>query len=113
MEPNNTSRRETVSASIPESQIISILEVLSYEDLYQLAIDVIRENRRRVGAAQALYERLEAGRELEAQEKNKEGLYHDYRLALLEQNIFHHLVRTLIGFLNHIPELPEDKFVGQ
>lgn len=106
--PNKVSLTAIPTGAINERSIISILEDLSSEDLLPVAIDVIRENRRRLDVAQSLFERLEAARAVEAQERRSDSLQHAYRVALLDLKIHHELVRMVVGVLGHIPELPDN-----
>ena len=109
MVPDKVSPTEIPTGAINERSIISILEDLPSEDLLPVAVDIIRENRRRLDVAQSLFEQIEATAAVEAQERHSESLQHANNVALLELKIHHELVRVVIGVLGHIPELPEDR----
>ncbi|WP_162787280.1 transcriptional repressor TraM [Notoacmeibacter marinus] len=95
--------------SSPKQSIASILAGLSEHALERVALDAIREQRRRLEHAQALYEKLSM---LEAEaplDEDAETLRRDYRLALLMMHVHHQIASVVIDKLGHIPLLPEDK----
>ncbi|MCB1455991.1 MAG: hypothetical protein KDJ51_07110, partial [Nitratireductor sp.] len=89
--------------------VLALLDGLTSEEISHLAIDIIHENRRRVNAAQILFEKLEefetAGRSVQA----LENLRREYRVAMLELKIHHELVRLIVEVLGHVPDLSEDR----
>ncbi len=94
--------------SPPKQSIAAFLAGLNERALERVALDVIREQRRRLEHAQALYEKLST---LEAEaplDEAAETLRHDYRLALLMMHGNHQIASVVIDKLGRVPRLPED-----
>ena len=85
--------------------IVTILDELTADELSRLAIEVVRENRRRLEETQSLFEQIE---ELIAADTEDDDLRHSYRLALLGLKVHHELVRIVIDTLGYVPEMPPD-----
>lgn len=89
--------------------ILSVLEGLSSDELARLAVDVIRENRRRLDRTQSLYDQLEKPIAGNAPGPDPGDLQRDYHMALLELKLHHELVRLVIDVLGHVPETTQDR----
>tara|TARA_R100001129_G_scaffold159527_3_gene123734 strand:+ start:12241 stop:12558 length:318 start_codon:yes stop_codon:yes gene_type:complete len=88
--------------------LAAILVGLNESALERVALDVIREQRRRLEHAQALYEKLST---LEAEallDEKADNLRHDYRLALLMMRSHHQVTSAVIDKLGRVPHLPDD-----
>jgi TraR antiactivator len=95
--------------SSPTHSIAAILNGLDASALERVALDVIREQRRLLERAQALYENLST---LEAEARlnqETENLRHDYRLALLMMRAHHQITSAVIDKLGRMLRLPEDE----
>ncbi|MGQ2904947.1 MAG: transcriptional repressor TraM [Neoaquamicrobium sediminum] len=95
--------------SSPRHSIAAVLAGLNESALERVALDVIREQRRHLEHAQALYEKLST---LEAEaplDEETENLRHDYRLALLMMRAHHQITSAVIDKLGRVPRLPEDE----
>lgn len=77
--------------------------------LERVALDVIREQRRILEQAQALYEKLSTLEAEASLDEEIEDLRHDYRLALLMMRAHHQITSAVIDKLGHVPRLPEDE----
>ena len=77
-----------------------LLGDMSCDELEQVAIEVIKEHRRRLEHAQDLFERLE-GRSKPGSELTQ--LQRDYRIARLNLHAQHQLVRFVVDALGYIP----------
>lgn len=82
-----------------------LIDDLSVQELEPLAIEVIREHRRRLKRAQDLFEAIE--REPETTSPGDEfcDRRQDYRMALLNLNAQHELVRIVVDALGYVPEV--------
>ncbi len=90
---------------INDRPIVTILDELSAEELSRIALDVVRENRRRVDEAQSLFEQLERP---DTADTSDTDLPHAYRLALVELKTYHELVRLVVNALGYVPEVPPE-----
>lgn len=91
--------------------MLALLEGLPTAEISRLAVEVIRENRRRVDLAQSLFEKL---KEIETANSSKHTLedpQREYRVARLEHKIHHELVRLIVDVLGYVPELDEVRTV--
>jgi len=95
--------------SSPKHSIAAILAGLNEPALERVAIDVIREQRRRLEHAQALYEKLSALKAEALPDDETENLRHEYRLALLMMRAHHQITSAVIDRLGRVPRLPEDE----
>ncbi len=102
--PNKATSTNTSAQTKRERAIAAVLDELTPSELSRLAVDVIKENRRRLSLAQSLFERLDASMLGDAGVRD---LCHDYRLALLELKIHHDLVRIIVEELDYVPQVPE------
>lgn len=95
--------------SSAKHSIAAILVGLNEPALERVALDVIREQRRRLEHAQALYEKLSTLEANAPLEEEGEDLRHDYRLALLMMRAHHQITSAVIDRLGRVPRLPEDE----
>ena len=82
-----------------------ILSVLSTEELGPLAVEVIREHRRRLQRAQDLFEALERKDETCSAAADVHKLRHDYRIAMLNLHGQHQLVSLVVATLGYVPHV--------
>tara|TARA_Y100000815_G_scaffold100934_1_gene89710 strand:+ start:26057 stop:26392 length:336 start_codon:yes stop_codon:yes gene_type:complete len=87
--------------------VLALLDGLPSEEVSRLAVDIIRENRRRVDLAQSLFEKLEESEAADSSNHALENLRREYRIAMLELKIHHELVRLIVDVLGYVPELDE------
>ena len=99
----------SLELSSPKHSIAAILAGLNEPALERVAIDVIREQRRRLEHAQALYEKLSALKAEALPDDETENLRHEYRLALLMMRAHHQITSAVIDRLGRVPRLPEDE----
>lgn len=92
---------EPHNATMPTS-VRHLIEALPTDELERLAIEVIREHRRRLGLAQALFDKHEA---TNAPTQISDQDRHDYHLAVLNLHGQHELVALLIAALGYVPEV--------
>jgi hypothetical protein len=81
-----------------------VLGEMSIEELEMVAVDVIREHRRRLQCAQDLFDQLEL---LDAAADNAiqpGALQHDYRVSLLHLSAQHQLVGAVVAALGYVPD---------
>ncbi|WP_162936541.1 transcriptional repressor TraM [Pannonibacter phragmitetus] len=93
------------SPAATSSAIQALLAELTENELEQVAIAVIQENRSRLQLAQELFEeidRLDAGGSTNEQLKQ---LTHDYRTAMLNLHTHHQLVSLVVERLGFVPEV--------
>ena len=103
--PDQTPISHSVPGRINDRPIRTILGELSADELSRLAVDVLRENRRRLEQTQSLFEKLE---EALAEGNKDEKLRQAYRLALVELKIYHELVRIVLDVLGFVPKMPRE-----
>lgn len=80
-----------------------LLSEISTEDLEPLAVEVIREHRRRLQRAQDLFESLESKDEDTWDVVDLHQLQHDYRMAMLNLHAQHQLVSLVVAALGYVP----------
>ena len=88
--------------------IETILAQLEQDELEQLAIDIIREQRCRLAKAQELYELLGTLEQGSGDDSLVGQRRHEYRLALVMMKAHHPIAATVINKLGYMPPLPED-----
>jgi len=102
---------EPDKAATPTS-VHHLLNEISTDELEPIAMEVIREHRRRLQRAQELFETLELKDEERARAAELLQLRQDYRMAMLNLHGQHQLVRLVVAALGHIPDvdsqLPDD-----
>lgn len=82
-----------------------LLNELSTGELEPLAIEVIREHRRRLQRAQELFEALERGPELPSTAAERRQLQQDHRMAMLNLHAQHQLVSLVVTALGYVPDV--------
>jgi DNA-binding transcriptional regulator YdaS (Cro superfamily) len=82
-----------------------LLGEISTEDLEPLAVEVIREHRRRLQRAQELFETLERKDEERATAPELRQLRQDYRMAMLNLHGQHQLVSLVVAALGYVPDV--------
>ena len=82
-----------------------LLRGLSIEELEPIAIEVVREHRRRLQYAQDLFEVLERNDENRAASEEVVRPRQDYRMALLNLHGQHQLVSLVVAALGYVPEV--------
>lgn len=94
----------------PPTAVVRLLSEMSTDDLEAVAVDVVREHRRRLQCAQQLFEAIERDRKTEslAPAANPARLRHDYRMALVNLHGQHQLVSLVVGVLGYVPRLDDD-----
>jgi len=92
-----------LDAHSTKHSIATVLAELAPDDLERMAIDVIREHRRRLADAQDLHDSLNA------QGDDEEDRLYSYRLALVMVKLHHQLVAMIIDKLGYVPAVPDDQ----
>ena len=82
-----------------------LLSELSIEELEPIAVEVIREHRRRLQRAQNLFEALEPNDENRAASEEVVRLRQDYRMAMLNLHGQHQLVSLVVTALGYVPDV--------
>ncbi len=82
-----------------------LLGGLPTDELEQIAVEVIREHRRRLQLAQELFEALERAGQDHAGPDALPRLHRDYRLATLNLHGQHALVSLVVELLGYVPEV--------
>lgn len=82
-----------------------ILSELSIEELEPIAVEVVREHRRRLQRAQDLFETLERKDEDRATAAELRQLRQDYRMAMLNLHGQHQLVSLVVAALGYVPDV--------
>ena len=100
---------EQLRRQINARPVLAILDGLPSEEVSRLAVEIIRENRRRVDLAQSLFEKLEEPETADSSHHGLEDLRREYHVALLELKIHHELVRLVVDVLGYVPDVPEDR----
>ncbi|MCT9000579.1 MULTISPECIES: transcriptional repressor TraM [Chelativorans] len=88
------------------SVINALLAELTENELEQVAIAVIRENRSRLQKAQELFEEVS---QLDAVGSRDEQLRHDYWIAMLNLHAQHQIVRLVVERLGFVPEIDGER----
>ena len=109
--PKQTLIREATGGQINARPVLAILDGLPSEEVSRLAVEIIRENRRRVDLAQSLFEKLEEPETADSSHHGLEDLRREYHVAMLELKIHHELVRLVVDVLGYVPELDEHRTV--
>lgn len=109
--PKQAFLNDVATGQINARPVLAILDGLPSEEVCRLAIEIIRENRRRVDLAQSLFEKLEESAATENSNHALEDLRREYRVAMLELKIHHELVRLVVDVLGFVPELDEVRTV--
>ncbi|WP_099559166.1 transcriptional repressor TraM [Hartmannibacter diazotrophicus] len=91
-----------------EQSIAAIIAAMEPQEIEQLAIDVIIEQRRRLEITQGLYECLNAGHSQELSDMARQELRYKYHLALIQMKAHHALVATVLHTLGYVPKVPGD-----
>lgn len=82
-----------------------LLSELSIEELEPIAVEVIREHRRRLQRAQDLFEVLERNDEYPAAGAELVRLRQDYRMAMLNLYGEHQIVSLVVAALGYVPDV--------
>ena len=82
-----------------------LLSEISTEDLEPLVVEVIREHRRRLQRAQALFETLERKDENPSVFAELRQLRQDYYMAMLNLHAQHQLVSLVVAALGYVPDV--------
>ena len=109
--PKQAFPNEVATGQINARPVLALLDGLSSEEVFCLAVEIIRENRRRVDLAQSLFEKLEESEAAGISNQALEVLRRKYRVAMLELKIHHELVRLIVDVLGYVPELDEVRTV--
>ena len=105
--PKQAFPNEIATGQINARPVLALLDCLPSEEVSRLAVEIIRENRRRVDLAQSLFEKLEIAGTADSSNHALEDLRREYRIAMLELKIHHELVRLIVHVLGYVPELDE------
>ena len=105
--PKQAFPNEIATGQINARPVLALLDCLPSEEVSRLAVEIIRENRRRVDLAQSLFERLEETEKSDISGQDLEDLRREYHVAMLELKIHHELVRLVVDVLGYVPELDE------
>ena len=87
------------------SAVRRLLDAISTEELEPIAVEVIREHRRRLQRAQESFDALEGGDKKGATAAEPHLLRQNYRLALLSLHGQHHLVSLILAALGYVPDV--------
>ena len=109
--PKQAFPNEIATGQINARPVLALLDGLPSEEVSRLAVEIIRENRRRVDFAQSIFERLEEFETADSSDHALEALQREYRVAMLELKIHHELVRLIVDVLGYVPELDEVRTV--
>ena len=109
--PKQAFPNEIAIAQINARPVLALLDGLPSEEVSRLAVEIIRENRRRVDLAQSLFEKLEESEAADSSSHVLESLRREYRVAMLELKIHHELVRLIVDVLGYVPELDDVRTV--
>ena len=109
--PKQAFPNEIATGQINARPVLALLDCLPSEEVSRLAVEIIRENRRRVDLAQSLFERLEETEKSDISGQDLEDLRREYHVAMLELKIHHELVRLVVDVLGYVPELDEHRTV--
>lgn len=82
-----------------------LLNEISTAELEPLAIEVIREHRRRLQRAEELFDTLERAAESGSTTAEQVQLLQDHRMAMLNLHAQHQLVSLLVSTLGYIPNI--------
>jgi len=82
-----------------------LLNEISTDELEPLAIEVIREHRRRLQHAEDLFEALERGAEHRSTPAERLQLLQDHRMAMLNLHAQHQLVSLVVTALGYVPDV--------
>lgn len=91
-----------------DQSIRMILGEMTRQELSRIAVDIIRENRRKLDQAQSLFDMLERHGFDNPEDFCTSDLRHNYRLALLELRTHHELARLVVEALGHVPRTVPD-----
>lgn len=95
---------EPDKAAIPMA-IRRLLSEISTEELEPIAVEVIRDHRRRLQRAQELFELLEREEEDPSTREELHQLRQDHRLAMLNLHAQHQLVSLVVAALRFVPDV--------
>ena len=109
--PKQAFANEVAKGQINVRPVLALLDGLPSEEISRLAVEIIRENRRRVNAAQSLFEKLEKSEAADSSDHALENLRREYHLSMFEIKIHHELVRLVVDVLGYVPEVPEGKAI--
>ncbi len=87
------------------TEVGRLLSEISIEELEALAIEVVREHRRRLQHAQDLFEALELKEQDHSDAPKLAQLRHDYRVATLNLHAQHQLVSLIVAALGYVPDV--------
>lgn len=87
------------------SAIQALLAELTENELEQVAVEVIRENRSRLQKAQELFEKIGRLDAAGSTDEQLGQLRHDYRIAMLNLHMHHQLVGLVVERLGFVPEV--------
>lgn len=87
------------------SVIKALLADLTEDELEQVAIAVIRENRNQLQEAQELFEEIGRLEAAGSTDKQLGQLRHDYRIAMLNLHAHHQIVSLVVECLGFVPEV--------
>ena len=82
-----------------------ILSEISAEDLEPLAVEIIREHRRRLQLAEDSFEVLESKGAASSAIAELRQLQQDYRMAMLNLHAQHQLVSLVVAALGYVPDV--------
>lgn len=109
--PNEAFADKLNLGQINARPVLALLDGLPSDEVSRLAVEIIRENRRRVDLAQSLFEKLEESQATGLSNQSLEEVRRKYRFAMLELKIHHELVRLIVDVLGYVPEISEDQSI--
>lgn len=87
------------------SVIQALLSELTENELEQVAVAVIRENRSRLQKAQEIFEEISRLEGAGSTDEELGPLRHDYRIAMLNLHVQHQIVSLVVERLGFMPEV--------
>lgn len=82
-----------------------LLSEISTDELESIAVEVIRDHRRRLQRAQELFELLERKEEDISTRDELHQLRQEHRMAMLNLHAQHHLVNLVVSALGYVPDV--------
>ncbi len=100
-----TKRAVEPDTAATTTSVRRLLSDTSAEELKPIAVEVIREHRRRLQRAQELFETLERKDKERATAAELRQLRQDYRMAMLNLHGQHQLVSLVVAALGYVPDV--------